>query len=159
MKTSDELRVHVEFRNLGEAEVAIAAVLAFRSGDRVSARWPEVAPDPEAARAERIEAALRTAPIDRPRETILRLLLDASPKTWVPFADMQAAFKKEAIQPERASAAIRDLSRLMGQLPSADISGLGRKIEVLAERSRVGGEYRYRLTGAGRMAVGRVLTP
>jgi hypothetical protein len=155
--SSSEFPILVEYRNLQEAEVAITAVRAFRAGGQVPAQSAGV--DPETARADRMETALRAAPMNRPKEIVLQILFDASPKAWVKFSDMQAAFRKERIQPERASAAIRDLSTLMGQLPPEDISGLARKIEVLAERSRVGGEYRYRLTRAGRIAAGRVLTP
>lgn len=136
----------------------MAALRSYRAGGGVPPANAGSASDPEAARADRLEAALRSAPLTKMKTIVLKKLLEASPRSWVPFNEVQAEFSKESIQPERASAAIRDLSTQMGNLPPEDISGLARKIEVLAERSRVGGEYRYRLTRAGRLAVARVVT-
>lgn len=151
-----DLPISVHCRNLREAQIAIEAIVASRNGTLPPNSAPAALNDPEAARSARIEAALRTSPIDGPKEVVLRILVEAAPKHWVKFSEMQAEFGKKGIQLERASAAIRDLSSLMGRLPAEDIAGLRRHIEVLAERTRSEGEYRYRLTQAGRLAVERV---
>ena len=155
MSASSEFPVSVPCRNMREAQIAIDAILAFRSG--AAAPTSITAGDAEKSRSERIELALRASPVDGPKEIILRILLEAAPKRWVKFSEMQSEFGVRGIQPERASAAIRDLSSLMGRLPAEDITGLRRHIEVLAERTRAEGEYRYRLTQAGRLAVERIL--
>ena len=155
MSASTEFPVSVLCRNMREAQIAIDAILAFRGG--ATAPTPIAAGDAEKLRSKRIEAALRVSPVDGPKEIILRILLETPPRRWVKFSEMQTEFGAKGLQPERASAAIRDLSSLMGRLPPEDITGLRRHIEVLAERTRAEGEYRYRLTQAGRMAVERIL--
>lgn len=58
----------------------------------------------------------------------------------------------------QAAAALRDLSWQMREyLPPEDIEGLDAYICVFAERTRSAGSFNYRLTKAGRMAVGRYL--
>ena len=157
MSVSSDFPVSVPCRNIREAQIAIDAILAFRSGATAPTPTPIAAGDAEKARSDRIEAALRASPVNGPKEIVLRVLFIAAPKHWVKFSEMQTEFAEKGLQPDRSSAAIRDLSSLMGRLPPEDIAGLRRHIEVLAERTRAEGEYRYRLTQAGRMAVGRVL--
>jgi hypothetical protein len=142
--------------NLEEAGVATRAIEAYRAGHGGLALTAG-APDPTAALAERLIVALGKAPPSKPKEIILRMLSDAEPDTWVTYPDMQNSFEKQGLDKERAAAALRDLSWQMREfLPPGDVAHFSRKIEVLAERSRAGGTYQYRLTKAGRAALDRL---
>lgn len=143
----------VQCASLEEAEVAIHAIQAFRTGHQATPVEGDQA-DPDLALSAQIEKALHGAPMNRPKEIVLTLLRDGAPDTWVAYPDMQAAFTAEGLDPERAAAALRDLSWQMGEfLLPQDVAGFSRKIEVMASRTRSGGVYRYRLTKAGRIAV------
>lgn len=140
------LALLIPCQTLEEAKAAWNAIQVVRAGGSSPPASGGEA-DPEAALAERIAAALHKAPMNRPKEIVLRQLLAAAPQAWVAYPDMQAALSAEGLEPERAAAALRDLSGQMGEhLPPQDTAGFGRKIEVLAERTRAGGVYRYRLT-------------
>lgn len=137
-----------------EAEVAWSAIRAFRAGHQVAPTSTDPQADPDLALADRIEKALHGAPMNRPKEIVLTMLRDGASDAWVAYPEIQAAFGAEGLDPERAAAALRDLSSQMGEfLPPQDTAGFVRKIEVMAARTRSGGVYRYRLTKAGRIAV------
>lgn len=161
MLTSSTAALLVGCDSLEEASVAIAAIKAFREGGAAAGSGAGSLPAPpnaDAALATHIEAALNKAPMNQPKTIVMRMLRDGSPEAWVSYPDMCKAFQAEGLDPGRAAAALRDLSWQMGQyLPPQDTAGLARKIEVMAERSRAGGVYRYRLTKAGRAAVERFL--
>ncbi len=143
-------------RNLEEAEIAIVAILAHRVGASAGANGASIGPDAQAGLVDRLVQALDGAPLNQPKEIVLDMLLAAPSNAWVPYPEMVAAFVAAGMEGERAAAALRDLSWQMGHvLPATDLVGFAKKIEVLAERSRAGGVYRYRLTAAGRTAVER----
>jgi hypothetical protein len=142
--------------SIEEAQIALRALEAFRTGGGVAG--PPDASSPIAGLAVRIEKALRGGPLSDTREIVLRMLLESAPGTWVEYPAIQAEFEKRGLAKERAAAALRDLSWAMKEyLPPQDVAAFPRKIEVLADRSRAGGVYRYRLTDAGRAAVRRFL--
>ena len=143
-------------RNLEEAEVAIAAILSHRVGAGAVANTAGIGADATAGLVDRLVLALDGAPLNPPKEIVLDMLLAAPSNTWVPYPEMVATFVAAGMEGERAAAALRDLSWQMGHiLPATDLVGFAKKIEVLAERSRAGGVYRYRLTAPGRAAVKR----
>ncbi|MDB5424494.1 MAG: hypothetical protein JWQ29_1910 [Phenylobacterium sp.] len=117
----------------------------------------------QSALAQKLEAALTSAPLNRQKETVLRTWLVAAADEWVPYSAVVAAFVRNGIGPSeeqatnRASAAIRDLSFQVSQVLSRnDLAGFDKAIEALASRSRSAG-VSYRLTQAGRVAVTRFL--
>ena len=143
-----------------EAAVAWEAIHSLRVGHQAAPTGNGSPIDPVLAHAARLEKALRGAPMNRTKEIVLTMLQAGAHDAWVAYPDMQAAFVSEGLKPERAAAAIRDLSWAMSEfLPPHDTAGFARKIEVLAERSRSGGVFRYRLTKAGRIAVTNFLMP
>ena len=144
----------VQCSSLEEAGVAWNAIQAFRTGAEAPADGGDLPADPTLGLAARIEKALHGAPLNQPKQIVLTMLRDGVPDAWVAYPDMQAALTAEGLTPERAAAALRDLSWQMKEflLPD-DTASFPRKIEVMAERTRAGGVYRYRLTPAGRIAV------
>jgi hypothetical protein len=157
--SASSIALSVHCQSLEEAEVAIMAIKAYRKGENVLSNAPTApGPDPDKIRAERIEEALGKAPMNRPKEIVLQNLLATPPGDWLAFPDMQKAFVEEGLAQERAAAALRDISWQMGEfMPAEDVAGLQKKIEVMAERTRAGGVYQYRLTPAGRIAIRRLL--
>ena len=90
---------------------------------------------------------------------ILRALVGAPPNQWVSFNPTLVAAVEgvtgKADARSRSAAALRHLSALMKeQLPASDLVGLQKSIEVLAARSRTGGDTMYRLTADGRTGRG-----
>lgn len=142
---------------LDEVQVAAAALAAYRRREAAAPVEP-MNMDPSSARAERIHKALDSVPLNPQRRLLLKCLLAGAPEAWVGYPEIKAAFEETGFDHPQAAAALRDLSWQMGEfLPKDDLVGLERKIEVLAERSRSGGAYAYRLTLAGRTAVERFL--
>ncbi len=158
MNRSLDVSISVHCKSIEEANVAVEAIREFRRhGTAISTSSDETA-SPQEAIAERIELALGKHPLNHPRQIVLQQLLSAAPEVWVPYPDIQGVLENEGLGKEQAQAALRDLSWQMKEfLPTQDVASFSRKIEVMAERSRSGGTYRYRLTAAGRMAVGRFL--
>lgn len=152
------LYILVQFQNLREAEIAIEAVGAYRSGGNLPAAPGNVQPE----LADRILACLHASPSNITKERVLRTLLAAPCADWVPYPDIVDAVAKDADFPEdaapanRTKAAMRDLSEQMRPL-AAGVRPGEKSIEVLAERSRSAGVIQYRLTVAGRDAVRRLL--
>jgi hypothetical protein len=144
-------------QDLDEAEVILAAARRGGAGqDSESA---------SAAHAARLEAALRSAPLNAQKATVLKTWLSAPEGEWVPYADVVRAFSDVGLADSseqatnRASAAIRDLSWQVAQtLPKSDLEGFSKAIEALASRSRSSGAFSYRLTPAGRIATAQFLT-
>jgi hypothetical protein len=153
--------VFIACANLREAEIALNALQAFRA-------LPSSPPEDEppnlsvSGLSMRIEATLRVTRLPELPMCILRALVGARPNLWVSYdptlvAAVESITGKEDAR-RRSAAALRHLSSLMKeQLPASDLVGFHKSIEVLASRSRTGGEYSYRLTVDGRTAVGRFL--
>ncbi len=155
-------KVLVQFQNLREAEIAIDAVAAYRSGGGLPAPSGNVQPrDTNQELADRIEKALNASPLNNTKKRVLRTLL--ATEEWTPYPNIVGAVAKDVgpleDAPNRTKAALRDLSEQMKRsLPASDLTG-EKSIEVLAARSRSAGVLQYRLTVAGRAAVRRFLTP
>ncbi len=160
MQSASDIAIAVYCNNIVEASAAMEAIRAVRRGEHPSLDKKVVdgANNAEIALSSRIEFALTKAPLKRPREIVLEQLSATTPGAWLPYPNLQAAFEEEGLKKEQAQAALRDLSWQMNEyLPPEDTVGVARGIEVLAERFRSGGEYQYRLTPAGRIAVERFL--
>jgi hypothetical protein len=148
------------FRTKQELDEAEAILTAAKSGG--AGQVPESA---STAQAGRLEAALRSAPLNAQKATVLKTWLSAPEGEWVPYADVVRAFGDVGLADSseqatnRASAAIRDLSWQVAQtLPKSDLEGFSKAIEALASRSRSSGAFSYRLTPAGRIATAQFLT-
>ena len=151
--------VLVQCRTPQEAEVAIAAIMAFRTGKKPGMGAATAVPtSATTSLPNRIEVALRGAPSNPQKTLLLQLLFEVADDEWVPFDKIKKAFAKAGLKTTQAAAALRDLSWQMREfLPSEDVAGLDAFICVLAERTRSGGAFNYRLTAAGRTAVSRFL--
>ncbi|MEM7422746.1 MAG: hypothetical protein AAF334_03430 [Pseudomonadota bacterium] len=158
MQKTPEPILSVHCDNIDEARVAVEAIREFRRTGVMNSSSSESSGDPQQELSQRIESALEKSPLNPSRQIVLQQLLEATPEVWVPYPHIQLAFENEDLGKEQAQAAIRDLSWQMKKfLPVDDVATFSRKIEVLAERSRSGGIFRYRLTDAGRAAVERFL--
>jgi hypothetical protein len=159
MMSDHPISLWVQCQTPQEAEVAIAAIKAHR-GEKKSSKGADkgAPPGPTPTLSDRIEAALRSYP-PNPQKTLLqKTLFEVADGKWMPFAKIKEAFSKVGLEPSQAAAALRDLSWTMREfLPPEDIKGLDKPICVLAERTRSAGSFNYRLTSAGRDAVGHYL--
>jgi hypothetical protein len=148
--------------NVREAEVAIAAVEAYRSQGPLAPRGSATATEPDGLE-DRIYAALRTSTFTKPSQTAARVLLAANPSEPVSVTAVTNAFMDEGLastEPQawhRVRAAFATLSWLMDQrLTSQDKAGAAKPIDVFATRSLdQKGRRMYRLTRAGRAAAQR----
>jgi hypothetical protein len=139
---------------LDEAKAGLAAIEAVRQKSSPALLATPKPPNADAALAQRVAAALGGSPMNRPKAMVLSMLAAAAPGEWVLYPEMKAAFLADGMEPERAAAALRDISWQLGAyLPASDTAAFARKIEVMTERSRAGGVYRYRLRPAFREAV------
>jgi len=144
---------------LAEAQIAISAVEAFRSGGTPPPPLnPTLVPrplEPEQVIVDLIEKALRSAPMNPVKRCVLAVIEAAPAADWVPYTDIVKAVESIVGVPDasyRARAALRDLSQQMREVPVAHVQG-EKFIEILAARKRAGGIILYRLTMAGRAAV------
>jgi len=146
------------FSSKEELDEAVATLAAQAGGAKVSAS------NSQNALAQKLEAALRSAPLNQQKATVLRTWLAAPEGDWVPYQSVVQAFVDAGITTSseqatnRASAAIRDLSAQVSQtLSRSDLAGFDKAIEALASRSRSAGVFSYRLTPAGRVATQKFL--
>lgn len=157
--------ITVQCSSLDEAAAAITAIEAHRSGTALAgpgapalgSGTSQSGDNPDDL-ADRIEAALRKSVPNRARTILLETLLQTPAGTWLPFGETEAVFKRVGLGVEKARAALGYFSWQMKEyMPSGDLAGLTKSIEVMAERTRTDGDHMYRLTPAGRIAVERFL--
>jgi hypothetical protein len=152
--------VIIKCKTTQEAGGIVEAIRAHLGGQKPKGGEDTGPPvDATTVLSDRLEVALRGAPPNQQKNLLLQLLFDAAADEWVPFDKIKKAFTKARLKATQAAAALRDLSWQMRQfLPPEDITGLDAFICILAERTRSSGSFNYRLTKAGRMAVGRFLS-
>ena len=154
----DNMLVFVGCRSPKEAEVALAAITAFRSGSPTAAPMPNVPASDSASLVDGIEKALRDFPGNAQKDLVQRTLFEEKAGVWVPFSKLKEAFAAAGMKESQASAALRDISWQLGQvLPSEFLANLDANICVFAERMRSGGSFNYRLTTSGRQALSRII--
>jgi hypothetical protein len=150
------LSVHCQ--TLEEAGAALAAIAACRNSDPVSAPKADLPLDQTATLADRIENALEKSRPNQARRILLEILLETPVGIWRPFSDMESAFESARLAAKQAQAGLGYFSWQMGAyMPADDLLGMTKNIEVMVERSRTDGAHKYRLTPAGRIAVGQFL--
>ncbi|MGG7568432.1 hypothetical protein ACQ5SO_19945 [Rhodovulum sp. DZ06] len=142
-------RFFAECRSLAEVSAVAALLEKMRSASPVLE---------DASIADRILDSFDTSPVNEARRLLLKCLLDADPADWVEFTSIRAAFLDAGLDDSTAQGALTYLSWQMKEhLTEADLAGLNKPIEALAERRRISGAIRYRLTDAGREAVAQLL--
>jgi hypothetical protein len=155
--TSPALSVHCQ--NLEEAGAALAAIAACRKSDPTTAPKADLALDQTTTLGARIKSALEKSRPNQARRILLEVLLETPAGTWRPFSDMESAFESAGLTAKQARAGLGYFSWQMGTyMPADDLLGMTKSIEVMAERSRADGVHKYRLTPAGRIAVGHFLS-
>jgi hypothetical protein len=139
------------------AAEALAQHRAVATADPLAAAGPvgkDALLPPHRSLADRIEGALNAEPLNEQRKLLLEILVASPADAWLSFDTMRSKFTANGLKETQASAALRDLSWILGEhLPANDTAGLDVNIIVLAERSRNNGVMNYRLTQAGRTAV------
>ena len=152
-------RILIEVHGLPEAQAALAAVKAFRTGARLTATT-----DGGSGLADRLHIALTEKPLPEGARILLQALVGAPASQWVTIDELgnalvSAGYASQEDAWGKARAALAGISWAVNDKLHDEVIEAKGALNLVVRRQLFKGKTRYRLTEPGRTAAQRVLQP